>query len=109
LASAGPSACSTIGSARWRNVPNTPAYIERVNRGESVREEHETLDTATRAKERIMFGLRMREGVDRGEFSGADDELVRLVKNGLTEEKAGRVYLTPRGQLVADSVAEIFV
>jgi oxygen-independent coproporphyrinogen-3 oxidase len=105
----GPSACSTIGSARWRNVPNTPAYIERVNRGESVREERETLDAATRAKERIMFGLRMREGVERGEFSGADAELGRLARNGLTEEKAGRVYLTPRGQLVADSVAEMFV
>jgi oxygen-independent coproporphyrinogen-3 oxidase len=105
----GPSACSTIGSARWRNVPNTPLYIERVNRGEPVREERETLDAATRAKERIMFGLRMREGVERGEFSGADDEFVRLARNGLTEEKAGRVYLTPRGQLVADSVAEIFV
>ncbi len=105
----GPSACSTIGGARWRNVPNTPAYIERVNRGEPVREEREVLDAATRAKERIMFGLRMREGVGRGEFAGADDELIQLQKNGLTFENAGRVFLTPRGQLVADSVAEMFV
>jgi oxygen-independent coproporphyrinogen-3 oxidase len=105
----GPSACSTIGSVRWRNVPNTPAYIERVNRGESVREEREVLDAATRGKERIMFGLRMREGVARAEFSGADVALGRLEQDGLTEEKGGRVYLTSRGQLVADSVAEIFV
>jgi oxygen-independent coproporphyrinogen-3 oxidase len=105
----GPSACSTIGGARWRNVPNTPGYIERVNRGESVREEREVLDAATRAKERIMFGLRMREGVGRGEFSEADAELKRLAEGGLAFEEAGRVYLTPRGQLVADSVAEMFV
>ena len=58
----GPSACSTIGGIRWRNVPNTPAYIDRVNRGESVRGERETLDDATRAKERIMFGLRIARG-----------------------------------------------
>jgi oxygen-independent coproporphyrinogen-3 oxidase len=105
----GPSACSTIGGARWKNVANTPAYIERVNHGESVREEREALDEATRAKERIMFGLRMREGVWRGEFAGVDAELVKLAKNGLAFEQAGRVFLTPRGQLVADSVAEIFV
>jgi oxygen-independent coproporphyrinogen-3 oxidase len=105
----GPSACSTIGGARWRNVANTPLYIERVNRGESVREEHEALDAATRTKERIMFGLRMREGVGRGEFAGADAALRRLAQEGLTVEEAGRVFLTPRGQLVADSVAEMFV
>ena len=105
----GPSACSTIDGARWRNVPNTPAYIQRVNRGESVREEREELDAATRAKERIMFGLRMREGVGRGEFAGVDAELDRLAHDGLAFEEAGRVFLTPRGQLVADSVAEIFV
>ncbi len=105
----GPSACSTIAGERWRNVPNTPGYIERVNRGESVREEREVLDTATRAKERIMFGLRMREGVGRGEFSEADAELKRLAEGGLAFEEAGRVFLTPRGQLVADSVAEMFV
>lgn len=105
----GPSACSTIAGARWRNVANTPGYIERVTRGESVREEHEALDTATRTKERIMFGLRMREGVARGEFAGADLELGRLAQEGLVIENADRVFLTSRGQLVADSVAEMFV
>lgn len=105
----GPSACSTIGGARWRNVPDTPAYIQRVTRGESVREERETLDAETRAKERIMFGLRMREGVARDEFAGADAVLGRLAQDGLATENAGRVFLTPRGQLVADSVAELFV
>ncbi len=80
-----------------------------MNRGESVREEREILDAATRAKERIMFGLRMREGVTRGEFAGADVELKRLAQNGLAFEESGRVFLTPRGQLVADSVAEMFV
>ena len=75
-----------------------------------MREEHEALDAATRTKERIMFGLRMREGVERGEFAGADAELDRLARGtGWRFEEAGRVFLTPRGQLVADSVAEMFV
>ncbi len=105
----GPSACSTIGGMRWRNMPDTKAYGERIVQGKSVREESETLDTATRARERIMFGLRMREGVALEEFGPARSRLEELAANGLAFEEAGRVRLTLRGQLVADSVAGIFV
>jgi oxygen-independent coproporphyrinogen III oxidase len=105
----GPSACSTIGGLRWRNVPDTRAYAERIARGESVRGEMETLDAATRAKERIMFGLRMREGVARTEFDNDAAQLKELAVHGLAFEEDGRVRLTPRGQLVADSVAGMFV
>jgi oxygen-independent coproporphyrinogen-3 oxidase len=105
----GPSACSTIGGLRWRNVPDTAAYVKRIIRGASVRGEHEALDEATRAKERIMFGLRMREGVARSEFLALDRRLNELADLGLACIKNGRVCLTPRGQLVADSVAGMFV
>jgi len=108
----GPSACSTIGGRRWRNVPDTRAYAERISLGESVRGELEDLDAATRAKERIMFGLRMREGVARAEFGGDPaqlQQLAELATNGLAFEQEGRVRLTPRGKLVADSVAGMFV
>jgi oxygen-independent coproporphyrinogen-3 oxidase len=105
----GPSACSTILGQRWRNVPDTKAYVERIARGESVREELETLDPATRAKERIMFGLRMREGVARSEFGDDAAQLKELAANGLAFEANGRICLTPRGKLVADSVAAMFV
>ena len=101
----GPSACSTIGGLRWRNVPDTLAYAKRIARGESVRGEMEKIDPATRAKERIMFGLRMREGVLRAEFGGAESQLGQLAANGLAFEEDGRVRLTARGKLVADSVA----
>jgi len=105
----GPSACSTIGGRRWRNVPDTKAYAERIARDESVRGEMETLDAATRTKERIMFGLRMREGVARAEFGTDTKQLADLTAHGLAFETEGRVCLTPRGKLVADSVAAMFV
>ena len=105
----GPSACSTIGSLRWKNLPNTPAYVERIAQGTSVREELEKMDTATRAKERIMFGLRMREGVAVEAFGAEISQLPKLEADGLAVRQDGRVRLTPRGQLVADSVAGIFV
>jgi oxygen-independent coproporphyrinogen-3 oxidase len=105
----GPSACSTIGSQRWRNLPDTPGYVDRIARGESVRTEREEIDPATRARERIMFGLRMREGVRRAEFGDAVTRLRELARDGLAFEDGDRVFLTPRGQLVADSVAGMFV
>ena len=105
----GPSAVSTIGAKRWRNVSDTKAYVERIARGESLREEVEELDAAVRRKERIMFGLRMREGVAREAFAGQKKRLRELESDGLAFEEAGRIRLTPRGQLVADSVAAIFV
>lgn len=105
----GPSACSTIGALRWKNVPNTAAYQERIARNESVREEREEIDAAIRAKERIMFGLRMREGVAREEFLTDPARLEKLKSDGFALEEAGQIRLTPRGQLVADSVAAIFV
>jgi oxygen-independent coproporphyrinogen-3 oxidase len=105
----GPSACSTVGTARWRNLPDTRAYAGRIARGESVREEWERIDDATRARERIMFGLRMREGVARAAFTGQARQLREMEMGGLAFEEAGRVRLTPRGRLVADSVAAIFV
>ncbi len=105
----GPSACSTIGARRWRNVPNTQAYVARIARSESLREEMEEIDAATRRRERIMFGLRMREGVAREEFMGADTQLRELAAHGLAVEEGERVKLTPKGKLVADSVAGMFV
>jgi oxygen-independent coproporphyrinogen-3 oxidase len=105
----GPSACSTIGAQRWRNVPDTRAYVERIARGESMRGEQEEIDAATRRRERIMFGLRMREGVARDEFEPDAAQLKELAAHGLAFEETGRIRLTAQGQLVADSVAALFV
>jgi oxygen-independent coproporphyrinogen-3 oxidase len=90
-------------------VPDTAAYQQRLAQGESVREELEEIDAATRARERIMFGLRMREGVPREEFLADLPSLEKLKVNGLALEETGRIRLTARGRLVADSVAALFV
>jgi oxygen-independent coproporphyrinogen-3 oxidase len=105
----GPSACSTIGTRRWRNVADTAAYVAAVAADKPVREEREEIDAATRSRERIMFGLRLREGVARAEFAEAEPRLRALAELGLALEEQGRVRLTRRGQLVADSVAAMFV
>jgi len=104
----GPSACSTIGTLRWKNIPDTQAYAEKIAKRESVRIELEEIDGTVRKREQIMFGLRMREGVARELFSN-EKQLLKLELDGLAKQEDGRVKLTPSGQLVADSVAEMFV
>ena len=56
-----------------------------------------------------MFGLRMREGVEMDAFLGDIARIGQLETDGLARAEGGRVRLTPRGQLVADSVAAMFV
>jgi len=100
----GPSAVSTIGTERWKNAPDTNAYVERVEKSGDLRTELETITPALRLKEQIMFGLRTREGVSSANFEPT--QLQRLVEEGLAFAIADRLRLTPRGRLVADGIAE---
>jgi len=102
----GPSAFSTLGDRRWRNVQDTARYIA------SAGAEHdfeESLDGRTRLAERIAFSLRTRDGADLGWLSGHADEVRRFTELGLLQPRGNRLALTRRGRLLADSVAEAFV
>jgi oxygen-independent coproporphyrinogen-3 oxidase len=114
----GPSACSTVRGSRWMNVANTEDYVARVGRGESAREKIEELSPLVLAGERAAFGLRMTDGIDLAEFhrdTGLEletvwaAELTTLADLGLVEKHEGKLRLTPRGILFADTVAEAFV
>lgn len=104
----GPSACSTIGTQRWKNIEDTEAYICRVDRDECLRTEIEIVTPEIRQRERIMFGLRTREGVDLSLVTEHGNTVCRLIEEGLAQSLGKRLVLTPRGRLVADSIAEQF-
>lgn len=91
----GEGACGRIGLQRTRN---------RGFPSESVEE----LSPESDAKERIMFSLRTREGLDATRFPQWFDALDRFAAEGLLV-RAGNVYrLTDRGREVCDTVlAEI--
>ncbi|HSI83562.1 MAG: radical SAM family heme chaperone HemW [Candidatus Methylacidiphilales bacterium] len=155
----GPSAVSTLGGRRWRNAPDTEAYVtallagdaegngEGQNNGDGLnaspdqpdaensalaqapRVEEEEISDEIRQRERIMFGLRMREGValedlvrlasfgaeseggsaSQSAATGVPPPEDHIVREGLAVREDGRLKLTPRGRLVADSIAELFV
>ena len=105
----GPSACSTVGAERWTNVKDTARYAAEVEAGRLPVGEREPLPPETRLRERIMFGLRTREGIERTALAGREAEVKEAMGDGLAEWKEDRLVLTRRGRLLADSVAGLFV
>lgn len=114
----GPSACGFVDGWRYRNVPDIDAYIARIERSESPTEHAERLTPRARAGELAAFALRMNEGITAAAFERQTgfrleqlwpDALRDLAAQKLVEWDGERLRLTPRGRLLADSVAEAFI
>lgn len=105
---AGPGAHSHAGGVRWWNVKHPAAYAARIEEGCSPAHGRETLGAAEQAMERVMLGVRMREGIGVHDLSARGREQARQMTGyGLLDADAfgsGRVVLTPRGRLLADAV-----
>lgn len=109
----GPSAASQHAGWRGGNVADLEKWHAHLARGERVTEDRVALTPALLAEDALIFGVRMNAGVDLGELRGrfpsapwsaVDTEVVRLVDAGVAEAGDGRLRLTPRGRLIADTV-----
>jgi len=110
----GPAASSHVGLRRWTNRPDLAGYLACLEEGREPEREEEILSPETKAVERLIFGLRMTEGVDLREIAGEGGEerqhrwrevLERLAREGLTEGGPDKWRLTRRGLDFADAVA----
>jgi oxygen-independent coproporphyrinogen-3 oxidase len=104
----GPGAHSHVGGVRWWNVKHPAAYAERIVAGVSPAAGRETLDDDTRRIEQVLLTTRIREGraIDALE-PGGRLAVAGLVADELVDARsalAGRVVLTRRGRLLADTV-----
>jgi oxygen-independent coproporphyrinogen-3 oxidase len=100
-------AVSTVGSARWRNAPRLPAYLDSLGAWERPARETETLDADVKRRERVMLGLRLDEPLSLTGLEAAVDEsaLVRLEALGLAARADGQTLsLTPRGRFLGGGV-----
>ena len=108
----GPSAFSTVGETRWKNVSSTEDYVRRVNADEDPADYREQVDRRTRRAEQLAFALRTSEGID---LTADGDkpilgEMRRLEEAGYLKPRGdNRWVLTRSGRLVADAIAETFV
>lgn len=105
----GPSAFSTVRLQRWQNVPDYRAYSDRVLAGSSAISSTEILTAEMKRAEKIALSLRTGNGIPSEELRQWPNESREFVDLGLLHEVGGHFVLTPRGKLLADSVAEAFV
>ena len=111
----GPSAAGYWRGTRYKNVANLDSYIQTIARGKRPLGYSETLPPRQRAGELAAFAIRMNDGIDaewfrnRTGFTFAElwsTDIADLCAEDLAEFDSRRLRLTPRGRLVADSVAE---
>ena len=105
----GPSAFSTVGARRWRNIRETGIYTETTFAGKTAVDFEEEVSVELKKRERAAFGMRTLLGLPSTEASSWQSELSDFKSQGLVEERDDRWLLTPKGRLLADTVSEIFV
>ncbi|MEM9064172.1 MAG: radical SAM family heme chaperone HemW [Planctomycetota bacterium] len=114
---AGPSASGHARGARWKNVPRLDDYIAQPGYAPVI--DFEPPDPARNLSEKIMTGLRLREGIDADAILASAerlgcapdlaDEARRAKEQGLLEDAGGRWRPTDSGFLVADRLASGFM
>ncbi len=110
----GPGAAAYVNGIRRTNHRSTTTWMKRIRDGESAVQETEVLNAKDRAIERLIFGLRMVDGINVTAFEDASkialnelagDVIASLEKRSLIERSATMLRLTSAGRMIADSVA----
>jgi len=112
----GPSSSSRAGLRRWTNHADLGGYAREIVKELLPPREEEELEPPADAEERLVFGVRLLEGVNPAAFADRHPAaaprvaewtatLARLERQDLTARTAdGGWRLTPRGREVADAV-----
>lgn len=109
----GPSASSQLGLHRWTEPHSLEAWLRGLTTGNPAFVEETTLTPEMLARDYLVFGLRMNEGVDldrwRQRFpdaapTGWEGFCRSLLEEGLAVETGSRLALTSRGRLLADRI-----
>jgi oxygen-independent coproporphyrinogen-3 oxidase len=108
----GAAAVSRTGSVRSRGPAPAGRYIEAVDAGDLRQWEDEHLDACTMARERVMLGLRLTDGIPEGELDTLRSACVRDTRGaldrwraaGLVSRDEGRVRLTRHGMMMSNAV-----
>ena len=109
----GPGAARFDGRVRTTNHRSTTTWMRRVLAGEDFTGDRDAMTPLEAAQERVVLGLRRRDGLRRADFlaaSGFDLDLVaggpiRLwIDHGLATDDGEHVRLTREGLLVSDAL-----
>ena len=109
----GPGAARFDGRVRITNHRSTTTWMRRVLAGEDFTGDRDAMTPLEAAQERVVLGLRRRDGLSRTAFlaaSGLDLDLVagaairRWTDSGLATDDGEHVRLTREGMLVSDAL-----
>ena len=106
----GSDAHSFDGERRWSNAASAPEYVDRLSRGDPARVSTERLDSERLLEDRILTGLRTREGVrcSASEWEGLRANAAALTERGWLVAERRQLRLTDSGLLFADqAIAEL--
>lgn len=100
----GPSAVSTLGGVRSKNVPDTARYVTQIQSIGNAIIESETLDAEAWRLERIALGLRTTEGIPLS-LLDSTSRAEMLVNEGLATIQNERLILIHHGRALVDPIA----
>ena len=102
----GPSAVSTLGSIRSKNIADTARYIAQIHTLGQALADTETLDAEARRLERIALGLRTTEGIPLELLDSAALQRAEIfVGENLARIAGGRLILIHKGRALVDPIA----
>jgi oxygen-independent coproporphyrinogen-3 oxidase len=99
----GPSAVSTLGGVRTKNLADTAGYVRMVGSLGNAVVESESLDVEQRRLERIALMLRTVEGVPLALLDNG--AVTRLLEQGLAVMRGDSLVLTREGSPLVDPIA----
>ena len=112
----GPSAFSYLDKKRFQNTSNFETYLQNLKNGQSAVSFEEKLDYPDSLHELLAINLRMIKGVDLDQFqkveklpSSTHAILSKLEKENLLVKDKNRIYLSEKGRLFYDEVAETII
>ncbi len=109
----GPAAASQHAGWRGTNIADLAQWQAGLPEGRRATEDRVELTPRLLAEDALIFGLRLNEGVDlaalklrytEAPWAVVDELCARMVEGGLAKLDAGRIRLTVKGRLIADSV-----
>ncbi|MCB0284171.1 MAG: radical SAM family heme chaperone HemW [Calditrichaeota bacterium] len=113
----GPSAHSYWNKKRWSNVRALSRYLKNIEQGQTAVDFDESLSRETMIFERIMLGLRTKEGIDLKAFETNFEESFiykypglnkELIENKFAVIENDRFRLTAKGLMICDEILPRF-
>ncbi len=95
-----------LNGRRYWNTDKLQIYLERINREGSAIDGHEDLSDETRIMEKVIFGLRMNQGINISLVPANKHDLIKdLVSQGFLSFESNQLKTTNQGRLVLDELA----